>query len=186
MYPPPTTSSVFGMSGRSSAAGRVHHARIVHLQRRRNRRRRAGREDAVLEGERLLGRRPTSLHAAASVASTIERIALDVVHLARLARAGRCRGQPLDDVVLELSELVEIDLRLARTRRPTPSRGATRRSAWRRGAGPSTGCSHDRRRRRRDSVRYQQGRRSGRGPQHRTQPRTRPVRRPLRRVELRS
>ena len=140
------------MSGRSSAPVESITRGSSTLAARRHRRHRAGREDRVLELERLLAaadavRGPSACADRASSARPWMYVTLRCFD--ELAGAA---GQPLDDAVLELAQLVEVDLAARRTRRPTPSRGAPRRSAWRRAAAPSTGCSRGRRRRRPGSA----------------------------------
>ncbi len=97
--------------GQIERAGGIHHARIVHLQHRRHRRERSGRQNRVLERQRVLG--PVDFLDAQRVRIDNLGETLDVLNLAVLDELTGAARQPLDDVVLELAELVEIDLRLA-------------------------------------------------------------------------
>ena len=91
--------------------GGIHHARVVHLQRRRNRRRRSGRENRVLELDRFLAARH-ELHAQVVRVDDLG-VALQVLHLAMLDELSGAARVLLDDVVLERAQSGEIDLRLA-------------------------------------------------------------------------
>ena len=97
--------------GQIERGGRVHHARIVDLQRRRNRGHRSGREHRVLELHGLLAA-GHELHAQVVRVDDLGP-ALEVLDLAVLDELAGAARQPLDDVVLELAQLGEIDLRLA-------------------------------------------------------------------------
>ena len=73
-------------------------------------------------------------------------------HLARLGEPGEAAGQLLDHAVLPAAQLVEVDLGRARRRRRDRPSPWSRRSPWRRAAGPWTGCSRRSGRRRPGSA----------------------------------
>src|SRR2546426_903363 len=91
--------------------GGIHHARVVKLQHRRNRRHRSGRDDGVLELNLILFT-VGELHLQTMRVDDLGQ-ALQVLHLAKLDELSRAARQPLDDVVLEVAQLREIDPRLA-------------------------------------------------------------------------
>ena len=106
---------------------------------------------------RVLERARAPRRRAVSVTSSVVGVddlapALDVLHLAQLRELAGAARQPLDDVVLERAQLVEVDRRLAELDAPGRRVARLRRRASRRAAAPSTECSRGRRRRRRDST----------------------------------
>ena len=111
--------------GQVQRGGRVHHARIVHLERGWNGRHRAGGQDRVLELEGL-GIVPRAARAAwAAGPADPQRVrtedlgvALDVLYLPVLHQLASAAGQPLDDIVLELAQLREVDRRLGELHAP--------------------------------------------------------------------
>src|SRR5581483_10519970 len=102
MYPPPTTSSDFGMSGRSSAA-------VESITR----------GSSTLSAGGMAGIEPVARIACSKVSVAVDPldvqrvgvanlgVALDVLHLAELGELAGAARQPLHDVVLEVAELRE-------------------------------------------------------------------------------
>ena len=96
--------------GQIERAGGIHQPRAVDRQAGNLRRHRAGGDDAVLEGERLL--RAVDLLDVERVRVAERGHALDVLDLAQVADLAGAGGELADDLVLEVAQLVEIDRRL--------------------------------------------------------------------------
>ena len=100
--------------GKIEGGRRVHHSRIAVArkpERRGNDRHRAGGENRVLELDRVFSARGELDAECVRVDELAE--ALHVLHLPTLRQKSRAARQPLDDGVLERTELVEVDRRFA-------------------------------------------------------------------------
>ena len=104
--PPPITSSRFGRAVERQRAGRVDHPRVVVRDERQRHRLGAGRDDRLLEADRLR----------AAVASTSSwfgggeaAVAGDHGDLALLGQPRQAAGQLLDHPVLPAAQLVDVD-----------------------------------------------------------------------------
>ena len=105
------TSSVFGISGRSSAPVESSTRGLSIDERGNPRRLGSGRQDDVVDVDRLARRR--AVRTCSSRRADDRRPALQVVDLAQLGDLPGAARQLLDDLVLVAAQLVDVDRRLA-------------------------------------------------------------------------